>query len=121
MGNRDRLLPRARSGPEGKLTAVVEALYWQPPTAAELAGSGLKPKHFKPPRVAIWPENFPAVQLFLDNQTQWRMGPVGPVGLDYNVVFHEIDRKPPPKDEYDDLMGAVRVIESAALREMRRE
>jgi len=86
-----------------------------------LAGSGLKPKHFKPPRVAIWPENFPAVQLFLDNQTQWRMGPVGPVGLDYNVVFHEIDRKPPPKDEYDDLMGAVRVIESAALREMRRE
>jgi len=49
------------------------------------------------------------------------MGPVGPVGLDYNVLFHEMDRQALLPDDYDDLLGSIRVIESAALRETRRE
>lgn len=69
----------------------------------------------------VWPENWPAIRLFLDFQTQWRMGPVGPVGLDYGVLFHEMDRMALPEDEYDDLLSSIRVIESAALREMRKE
>lgn len=86
-----------------------------------MVGTGLKPKHFKPPEVSLWPENWPALNLFLDLQTQWRMGPIGPVGLDYNVLFHEMDRRALPQDEYDDLLEMVRVVEGAALSEMRRE
>lgn len=34
----------------------------------------------------IWPENVEPLNLFLRLKTQWRMGPLGPVGLDYAGV-----------------------------------
>lgn len=37
--------------------------------------------------VIVWRENAPAVDLFARVMTQWRMGPAGPVGLDYGVVL----------------------------------
>jgi hypothetical protein len=34
----------------------------------------------------VWPENWPALELFLAVSTQWRVGSGGPIGLDYNAV-----------------------------------
>lgn len=68
--------------------------------------------------VELWPENWPAIQLFNRVSTQWRVGANGPVGLDYNVIFHELDRKGLADDDYDDLMASIRVIESTALEEI---
>jgi Phage related hypothetical protein (DUF1799) len=34
----------------------------------------------------VWGENWPALILFTALITQWRMGPSGPIGLDYAVV-----------------------------------
>ena len=34
----------------------------------------------------MWPENWPALQLFIRCQTQWRHGFNGPTGLDYGAV-----------------------------------
>ncbi len=34
----------------------------------------------------MWEENWPAVELFLRVQTQWRTGMNGPIGLDYVAV-----------------------------------
>lgn len=34
----------------------------------------------------LWPENLPALNLFNDVQTQWKVGPLGPTGLDYPGV-----------------------------------
>ena len=34
----------------------------------------------------IWPETWPAVDLFLKVQTQWRGGASGIIGLDYTAV-----------------------------------
>jgi hypothetical protein len=34
----------------------------------------------------IWPETWPAVDLFLKVQTQWRGGASGIIGLDYGAV-----------------------------------
>ena len=34
----------------------------------------------------VWLENEPAVRLYIACITQWRMGPAGPIGLDYAVV-----------------------------------
>ena len=47
--------------------------------------------------------------------TQWRMGSSGPVGLDYNVLFHKLDRMKLAPDEYDRIEQSVRVMEDEAL------
>lgn len=49
------------------------------------------------------------------------MGMGGPVGLDYAVIQHELDRQGVSGEEYDDLLDRLRVIEAAALEEMRKE
>lgn len=82
----------------------------------------MAPEDLPPPEpFPLWAENWPAIQLFTQNSTQWRTGVSGPVGLDYTVIFHELDRRGLPSEDYDDLMGCIRVIEQVALAEMRKE
>jgi hypothetical protein len=90
-------------------------LYWRRPTAAELGDIGTVPEDFPEPVVDVWSENWPGIQLFSRLSTQWRVGAGGPVGLDYSVIFHELDRKGLPENDYDEMMNTIRVIESAAL------
>lgn len=66
-------------------------------------------------RCQIWQENWPALQLYLRMRTQWRVGFAGPVGLDYNVLFHLLDREHLDPDQHDDLFECVRVIEDTLL------
>lgn len=69
----------------------------------------------------VWPDNWPALELFIDLSTQWRVGPGGLIGLDYTVVFHELDRRQLARDEYDDLMDGIRLIERTVLAELRKD
>lgn len=69
----------------------------------------------------VWPDNWPPLELFIDLSTQWRVGPNGLIGLDYGVVFHELDRRKLAGDEYDDMMDGIRTIERAVLSELRRD
>lgn len=73
------------------------------------------------PNMELWPENVAAINLFCSISSQFRNGPGGPTGLDYNVVFHELDRAKLPPDEYDDLLWCIRAIEHAALDEMHKD
>lgn len=59
--------------------------------------------------------------LFLAVKTQWRMGNRGPIGLDYNVVHHLLDRKGMDQQTYDQYMDDISVIETAALAELHKE
>lgn len=59
--------------------------------------------------------------LFRRLSSQWRVGALGVVGLDYVVLFHEMDRMDLDRDEYDRLFEDIRTMEAAALEEMRRE
>ena len=102
----------------GKLTEAVEALYFRVPTAAELEGTGFKPKHYVPPNVTVWPENQAAVDLFQRISNQWRCGPGGPIGLDYAVVFNELAHIGVAGTDRDDLMAALAVIEVAAIKQI---
>jgi hypothetical protein len=43
------------------------------------------------------------------------MGPSGPVGLDYNVLFYLMDKMGLSKSEHANLFGDIRVVESEAL------
>jgi hypothetical protein len=45
----------------------------------------------------------------------------GPTGLDYNVVFHELDRSGLAGDEYEDMMVSIRTIEGVALEEIHKD
>lgn len=86
---------------------------WRRPTAEQLKGSGLKPKHYREPNVDVWPENWPAIEMYVQYRTQWIQGPGGPTGLNYQVLFDHMDRQG-IKDR-DALMDAVRVIEDSVL------
>ena len=108
----------ANGEPGKKLVAAVEALYFRVPTAAELEGTGLKPKHYVAPVVTVWPENQAAVDLFQCISNQWRCGPGGAIGLDYGVVFNELAHAGITGTDRDDLMDALVVIEQAALKQM---
>ena len=44
-----------------------------------------------PKQFEVWPEHEDAVMLFLQCQTQWRVGGSGVVGLDYGVVLQMMD------------------------------
>ncbi len=63
----------------------------------------------------MWPPNVVPCNLFIALCTQWRMGANGPVGLDYNVLFHKLDRMKLSDDEYERIESAVRVMEDEAL------
>lgn len=121
MGDSVRLRRSVGGGPQGKLIEAAQALYWKPPTPEELEPYGLTLDDYPPPEVELWPENWPAIQLFTRLSTQWRVGPGGPIGLDYNVLFHEMDHMGLEKEPYDDLLAQVRVIETTALDELHRK
>jgi hypothetical protein len=53
--------------------------------------------------------------------TQWRVGAGGPIGLDYNVVYRELEREALDGDQHDEVMAAIRIIERAALEQMQQE
>lgn len=96
----------------------MEAYYFRAPTAAELDGTGLKPKHYPEPNVEVWPEGWASFELFMRLQNQWRCAANGPLGLDYVVVFDEMRHRGVEGAERDEMMHQLRVIESAALKEL---
>lgn len=50
------------------------------------AAMGLLLVRPEPVAQPLWACNWPAVRLFLHLQGQWRMGPGGPVALDYTAL-----------------------------------
>lgn len=90
-------------------------MYWQAPTEAELAQIGLKAKHYRAPEVTLWPECSLPIEIFSRVSTQWRVGAGGPVGLDYNVVYRELDDAEITGEHRHAVMASIRVAEAAAL------
>lgn len=94
-------------------------LFHQVPSDEELEASGFTAEDYVLDDVDVWPENWPAFELFNALQTQWRIGLRGPIGLDYNVLYHKMDRMQLDPDEYDQLESDVRVMEMESLATMR--
>lgn len=55
-------------------------------TQAAALGVILPEAETRPQVFKVWPENWTAVCMFLKLMTQWRMGPRGPIGLDYTAA-----------------------------------
>jgi hypothetical protein len=51
-------------------------------------------------------------------RTQWRVGMNGKTGLDYNVLYHKLDRMNLEADEYSQFEYDIGILEHSALEEM---
>lgn len=93
-------------------------MFTQAPSEQELAIAGVTLDDYEEEAVEVWPENRSAYMLFAQLQTQWRIGMGGATGLDYNTLYHKMDRMKLEPDEYDELEDDIRTMEFAALRAM---
>jgi hypothetical protein len=74
----------------------------------------VKEEHFE-----VWEENWPAVEMFLRCQTQWRTTMSGVCGLDYTAVqwlFKLYEVKDPPA-----VLEDLQIMESAAMKILNKE
>ena len=77
------------------------------------------PKIEAPEDFEVWPDNWPAVEMFLRCQTQWRTTASGVCGLDYTAVLavfrlYEVEE---PTTVLEDLQ----VMEAAAVKILNKE
>lgn len=95
------------------------ALHYAPPSADSLNGWAYTVDDFpKEIDVDVWGENWEALVVYQQNSNQWRMGPAGPYAFDMVVFRHELDRRGLTRERYDEMLWALRTIESAALAEI---
>lgn len=69
--------------------------------------------------VEVWPDNWPAWQLFVQVSGQWRSSFGGMYALDYTPLFMRMDHLHLDPAAWDELFNDVRVLEAAALVQMR--
>jgi hypothetical protein len=64
----------------------------------------------------LWADNRWAAAIFQGMLTQWRMGPRGPVGLDYGQPLDRVEKQVRlPRRERRAAFDGLRVMEMAAL------
>lgn len=63
----------------------------------------------------VWPENMPAVRVFLAMSTQWIVGPGGPVGFAYGSLPFVLRRLKIATDQHDSVFFDLQVMEHEAL------
>lgn len=80
-----------------------------------MAAGGFTPEDYAHEVVEVWPENWPAWDLFVGLQTQWRIAPGGFTGLDYTVLNRELDDLELPRDERAQMKRDIQTMEYAAL------
>lgn len=77
---------------------------------------GLTPEDFAVvPPFEVWPENETALRVFLAMDTQWQIGPGGPVGLIYSSLAEVWQRQRVPDEERDEVFEGLRVLEEETL------
>lgn len=69
----------------------------------------------------VWPDQLDAVNTFVAMGTQWRCGPGGVYGLDYNTLPAVMDMIGIDADKRAEVFDAIRTMEDAALEEMHKE
>lgn len=98
---------------------MARSLYTVPPTAAEAATFGFTVEQLED-EIGIWPDNLAIVNVFMAMATQWRTGYAGATGLDYNAVPVVMRLCSVPAADRPAVFHGVRVMEDAALAQLRR-
>jgi hypothetical protein len=63
----------------------------------------------------VYPDVWPALDMLIDMQTQWRVGAAGATGMDYTALETLMRVKRVKNADRSDLLGDVRRMESAVL------
>lgn len=71
--------------------------------------------------VEVWPDNWQAVRVFRAMRTQWRVGAVGPTGLDYSALQEVWRRLKVAPSDRDETFELIQIMEEVALEEMTRK
>ncbi|WP_426818239.1 DUF1799 domain-containing protein [Winslowiella sp. 2C04] len=95
--------------------AVASAFYTPDPSTEDLAAFGLSADDYteEEQTIDVWPDVWPAFEVFRSMSTQWRTGMGGVIGLDYNVLPWLM--KLIGVENEATALNDVRVMESAAL------
>ena len=91
--------------------------YARLPTDEELAGSGFSREDYEE-EAEVWPENWPAFDLFAKMDTQWDVcagASAVRVGLKYLVLFELMDRRGLIGAEWESMFDDLRAMEQVAL------
>lgn len=86
-----------------------------------MSAFGLTVEDVAPADVDLWPDNEPAVLVFAQMSTQWRVGMGGPVGLDYTPLPFVLRMSGIARTDWPDLFASVRLMENTALKAMSEE
>lgn len=70
--------------------------------------------------VDIWPDCAESVNVFIAVMTQWRMGPSGPIGLDYGVLPMIFRLTATPQSSWPQVFADLQVMEVEALNTVRK-
>lgn len=71
----------------------------------------------------IWllPDVEKVVEVFVSMGTQWRIGMNGATGLDYSALPFVLRALNIARSDWGDMLDDIRLMESVALKEMRKE
>lgn len=105
-------------GAPGKLTQAAAACY----ALQEDIPDGFDESDYEAEVFEIWPDCWPAWQLFMELSGQWRFsGMGGCTALDYTPLFMRMDRMGLCDEAWNNLFFDIRVIERAALEAMQKK
>lgn len=65
--------------------------------------------------VGIWPDNAASLNVFLAMGTQWRVGPGGAIGLDYQTLPFVLRMEGVPRAHHRTVFSDLREMEAQAL------
>jgi hypothetical protein len=68
--------------------------------------------------IEVWPENWPAFDLFCRVRTQWFVGFGGPTGLRYEAIYPLLDRMGLSPADWEQAFADIQLMESAALQQI---
>lgn len=68
--------------------------------------------------VEVWPDNWNAFTIFEDLSTQWLAGPGGPIGLNYGSIEPVLGFRGIKRNQRKTIFDDLRIMETAALKQM---
>jgi hypothetical protein len=94
---------------------VGAALFEPLPSQAHLEAHGLTREDYDDDATEVWPENFPALQIFRRVMSQWRVaGMGGYVGLDYTALYPVMAHMGLTGDAWLQMLDDIGAIEDGA-------
>lgn len=94
---------------------------YAPSEAAEYEAMGFAPEDYDSEPTEVWPDNWPAFNVFADMQTQWRVSVDGRTGLDYLALVTVMDFHGVAAEDRRQMFADVQAMELAALTQMNKK